>query len=144
MEQKEFLTIKEFAEVAGVSSQSVYKRLNSTLKPYLGIKNGKKYLNIKALELYSDTYDKDSFLNENNQLATNNNQLIQLLKDELEAKNKQIEKLQNLLEQSQVNLSQAQYRLQMIEEKQMQEQSEADQTEQEPVKKTWWQKLFNM
>ena len=120
MEQKEFLTIKEFAEVAGVSSQSVYKRLNSTLKPYLSIKNGKKYLNIKALELYSDTDDKDNFLNENNQLATNNNQLIQLLKDELEAKNKQIEKLQSLLEQSQVNLSQAQYRLQMIEEKQMQ------------------------
>lgn len=142
MEQKEFLTIKEFAEVAGVSSQSVYKRLTSTLKPYLSIKNGKKYLNIKALELYSDTDDKDNFLNENNQLATNNNQLIQLLKDELEAKNKQIEKLQSLLEQSQVNLSQAQYRLQMIEEKQMQEQSEADQTEQEPVKKTWWQKLF--
>lgn len=142
MEQKEFLTIKEFAEVAGVSSQSVYKRLNSTLKPYLSIKNGKKYLNIKALELYSDTDDKDNFLNENDQLATNNNQLIQLLKDELEAKNKQIEKLQSLLEQSQVNLSQAQYRLQMIEEKQMQEQSEADQTEQEPVKKTWWQKLF--
>lgn len=142
MEQKEFLTIKEFAEVVGVSSQSVYKRLNSTLKPYLSIKNGKKYLNIKALELYSDTDDKDNFLNENNQLATNNNQLIQLLKDELEAKNKQIEKLQSLLEQSQVNLSQAQYRLQMIEEKQMQEQSEADQTEQEPVKKTWWQKLF--
>ena len=77
MEQKEFLTIKEFAEVAGVSSQSVYKRLNSTLKPYLSIKNGKKYLNIKALELYSDTDDKDNFLNENNQLATNNNQLIQ-------------------------------------------------------------------
>lgn len=144
MEQKEFLTIKEFAEVAGVSSQSVYKRLNSTLKPYLSIKNGKKYLNIKALDFYNNTDDKDSFLNENNQPATNNNQLVQLLKDELEAKNKQIEKLQSLLEQSQVNLSQAQYRLQMIEEKQMQEQSEADQTEQEPVKKTWWQKLFNM
>lgn len=142
MEQKEWYTIKEFAEVAGVSPQSVYKRLNSTLKPYLSIKNGRKYLNIKALELYSDTDDKDNFLNKNNQFATNNNQLIQLLKDELEAKNKQIEKLQSLLEQSQVNLSQVQYRLQMIEEKQMQEQSEADQTEQEPVKKTWWQKLF--
>lgn len=144
MDCKEYLTIKEFADAAGVSKQAVYQRLTGTLKPYVSVKDGVKYLNIRALELYKGD-DAVKKLKKNNQEESNSVQvdsMVELLKRELDQKNKQIEKLQSLLEQSQVNLSQAQYRLQMIEEKQMQEQSEADQTEQEPVKKTWWQKLF--
>lgn len=144
MDCKEYLTIKEFADAAGVSKQAVYQRLTGTLKPYVSIKDGVKYLNIRALELYKGD-DAVKKLKKNNQEESNSVQfdsIIELLKRELDQKNKQIDELHKLLEQSQVNLSQAQYRLQLIEEKQMQEQSEADQTEQEPVKKTWWQKLF--
>lgn len=144
MDCKEYLTIKEFADAAGVSKQAVYQRLMGTLKPYVSVKDGVKYLNIRALELYKGD-DAVKKLKKNNQEESNSVQvdsMVELLKRELDQKNKQIDELHKLLEQSQVNLSQAQYRLQLIEEKQMQEQSEADQTEQEPVKKTWWQKLF--
>ena len=152
MEQKEWYTIKEFAEVAGVSPQSVYKRLNGVLEPYLSIRNGKKYLNIKALSLYEEENNIDTKLNKNNQQSTENNQLIQLLKNELEAKNKQIDELHKLLEQSNANLAQVQYRLQLIEESQNQESEDeesdevavnTDQSKPEPKKK-WWQRLFNL
>lgn len=153
MEKKEWYTIKEFAEAAGVSPQSVYKRLNGVLEPYLSIRNGRKCLNIKALSLYEEENDDDNKFNKNNQPSTGNNQLIQLLKDELEAKNKQIDKLHMLLEQSNANLAQAQYRLQLIEELQNQESEDkepeevavvADQKKEVEQKKSWWQKLFNI
>ena len=43
MDQKEYLTIKEFAEAAGVSKQAVYQRLTGALKPYVSIRDGIKY-----------------------------------------------------------------------------------------------------
>lgn len=46
---KEYLTIKEYAEIKGVSVQSVYKRLNGSLKPFLSTVEGRKVLNRKAL-----------------------------------------------------------------------------------------------
>ena len=46
---KEYLTIKEYAEIKGVSVQSVYKRLNGTLKPFLSTIKGRKMLSREAL-----------------------------------------------------------------------------------------------
>lgn len=54
MKNDEYITVKEFAELAGVSVQSVYQRLNTTLKDYSRLENGLKTISIKALEeLYS-------------------------------------------------------------------------------------------
>lgn len=54
MKNDEYITVKEFADRAGVSVQSVYQRLNTTLKNYSRLENGLKTINIKALEeLYS-------------------------------------------------------------------------------------------
>lgn len=50
MDQNEYLTIKEFAEVAGVSTQSVYKRLATSLQPYVKEVANQKVLNIQALQ----------------------------------------------------------------------------------------------
>lgn len=47
---KDYLTIKEFAELKGVSKTAVYKRLNTTLKPHLTVINGVKHINRKALD----------------------------------------------------------------------------------------------
>lgn len=138
MDQKEYLTIKEFADAAGVSKQAVYQRLMGTLKPYVSIKDGVKYLNIKALELYKGD-DAVKKLKKNNQGESNSVQvdsMIELLKRELDQKNKQIDELHKLLEQSQVNLSQAQYRLQLIE----------DQRNEEPEEKKepWWRRWLGL
>ena len=136
MDQKEYLTIKEFADAAGVSKQAVYQRLTGTLKPYVSVKDGVKYLNIRALELYKGD-DAVKKLKKNNQEESNSVQvdsMVELLKRELDQKNKQIDELHKLLEQSQVNLSQAQYRLQLIE----------DQRNEEPEEKkeSWWKRWF--
>ena len=136
MDQKEYLTIKEFADIAGVSKQAVYQRLTGTLKPYVSVKDGVKYLNIRALELYKGD-DAVKKLKKNNQEESNSVQvdlMVELLKRELDEKNKQIDELHKLLEQSQVNLSQAQYRLQLIE----------DQRNEEPEEKkeSWWKRWF--
>lgn len=54
MKNDEYIPVKEFADRAGVSVQSVYQRLNTTLKDYSRLENGLKTINIKALEeLYS-------------------------------------------------------------------------------------------
>ena len=136
MDQKEYLTIKEFAEAAGVSKQAVYQRLTGALKPYVSIRDGIKYVNIKALNLYKGD-DAVKKLKKNNQEESNIVQvdsMVELLKRELDEKNKQIDELHKLLEQSQVNLSQAQYRLQLIE----------DQRNEEPEEKkeSWWKRWF--
>ena len=136
MDQKEYLTIKEFAEAAGVSKQAVYQRLTGALKPYVSIRDGIKYVNIKALKLYKGD-DAVKKLKKNNQEESNIVQvdsMVELLKRELDEKNKQIDELHKLLEQSQVDLSQAQYRLQLIE----------DQRNEEPEEKkeSWWKRWF--
>lgn len=138
MDQKEYLTIKEFADIAGVSKQAVYQRLTGTLKPYVSVKDGVKYLNIRALELYKGD-DAVKKLKKNNQEESNSVQvdsMVELLKRELDQKNKQIDELHKLLEQSQVNLSQAQYRLQLIE----------DQRNEEPEEKkeSWWRRWLGL
>lgn len=138
MDQKEYLTIKEFADAAGVSKQAVYQRLTGTLKPYVSVKDGVKYLNIRALELYKGD-DAVKKLKKNNQEESNSVQvdsMVELLKRELDQKNKQIDELHKLLEQSQVNLSQAQYRLQLIE----------DQRNEEPEEKkeSWWRRWLGL
>ena len=138
MDQKEYLTIKEFADIAGVSKQAVYQRLTGTLKPYVNIKDGVKYLNIRALELYKGD-DAVKKLKKNNQEESNSVQvdsMVELLKRELDQKNKQIDELHKLLEQSQVNLSQMQYRLQLIED-QRNEQSEEK-------KEPWWRRWLGL
>lgn len=54
MKNDEYITVKEFANRAGVSVQSVYQRLNTTLKDYSRLENGLKTISIKALEeIYS-------------------------------------------------------------------------------------------
>lgn len=138
MDRKEYLTIKEFADAAGVSKQAVYQRLTGTLKPYVSVKDGVKYLNIRALELYKGD-DAVKKLKKNNQEESNSVQvdsMVELLKRELDQKNKQIDELHKLLEQSQVNLSQAQYRLQLIE----------DQRNEEPEEKKepWWRRWLGL
>lgn len=50
MDRKEYLSIKEFAEIVGVSTQSVYKRLATSLQPYVKEVANQRMLNIRALQ----------------------------------------------------------------------------------------------
>lgn len=130
---KEYLSIKEFAELAGVSQQAIYKQLNNKLKKYLKEVDGKKTLEKSALELFKKQENS----------STVEQQLINMLQTELNQKNEQIAQLQKLLDQEQQLHAMAQQKLALLEEKNQEPEVEAPEPT-EPVKKSWWQKIFSL
>ena len=61
---KEYLTVKEFAEAAKISQQAVYKQMSSRLKPYIKIKGNQKMIQAAALEKFYSEDENDSNLEE--------------------------------------------------------------------------------
>ena len=48
----ELMTVKQFAAAAGVSSQRIYQRLDTNLKPFVKVVNGQKMLSAEGLQLF--------------------------------------------------------------------------------------------
>ena len=111
----EYLSIKDFAERAGVSQQSLYKRLNklnNQLNNYIKLVDNQKMIDIRALqEVYGVEVEQpiqpkveqvEQPIQPNfDSILSQNQQMIDMLKEQLEAKDKQIENLQKLLDQEQ-------------------------------------------
>lgn len=53
MEEKTFLTVKEFAKEAGITTQRVYQLLAKDLQSYCKVIGNTKYINISALERFT-------------------------------------------------------------------------------------------
>ncbi len=53
MEEKDFLTVKEFAEKAGITTQRVYQLLAKDLQSYCKVIANTKYIHISALERFT-------------------------------------------------------------------------------------------
>ncbi len=53
MEEKEYFTVKEFAEQAGITTQRVYQLLAKDLQSYCKVIGNTKYINISALERFT-------------------------------------------------------------------------------------------
>lgn len=53
MEEKDFLTVKEFANEAGITTQRVYQLLAKDLQGYCKVIGNTKYINISALERFT-------------------------------------------------------------------------------------------
>lgn len=110
MEELQYITVKEFAERAGVSIQSVYKRLNqpdNNLVNYCKLIDNKKMLNIQALQdIYNIEVEKPvnqiqpEVVQPINQIDkpikpdNSTEKLIELLEKQLEDKDRQIQRLQ--------------------------------------------------
>lgn len=102
----EYLSIKDFAEKAGVSQQSLYKRLNklnNQLNNYVKVVEKQKMIDIRALqEVYGVEVEQpiQPLLKEG---IKEKDDLIKFLKDQLNTKDMQIENLQatndNLIKQ---------------------------------------------
>lgn len=88
----DFISVKDFAEAAGVSQQSIYKRLakdEDDLQPFVKIIEKKKYLNIAALRaVYSIEYRPKE---EDDKAEAAANPLYELLKMQLEGQRKDID-----------------------------------------------------
>lgn len=118
--EKEYYTIKEYADLKGVSYHAIYKKLNTTLKPFVTEVKGHKVLKKEALEGFSEPQNftvkenlfngKEKGLNssastvedELRRINARNEDLIDDLRSEIKSKDKQIEemslKIANLFE----------------------------------------------
>lgn len=50
MDEKQYLTVAEYAELAGITTQAVYKKLKTQLKPYVVVVSRRKCIDISALK----------------------------------------------------------------------------------------------
>lgn len=141
-EKREYITIAEFAEKAGVSKQAIYQRLNKGLKEYFKVVDGVKMLNIKALEeLYGKELEQDieqEIEQESQENSQENQDIIKVLLEQLRVKDQQIADLNERLADEQKNhgrtqllLVEKEHQLQMIEDQRKEEENEP--------KTKWWQ-----
>lgn len=93
MKNNEYLSVKQFSERAGVSSQAVYKQLNNKLKKFKKVENGKTYVNIRGLSCFVAT----NSTNVVQPVEQPVEQMIEVLKEQLKAKDEQIRALNEQL-----------------------------------------------
>lgn len=99
--KEEYISISEFAKRAGVSKQAVYKRLSTDLSTELKEVENQKMLKVSALSRFG--------VKQVDQPVDSLSQgIIDLLREELEAKNKQLEAKDKQIEQMQRLLDQQQ------------------------------------
>lgn len=101
MNQDQYLSVKEFAQAAGVSVQAVYKRLSKDLEPFVKEVEGRKVIDKRALkEVYGKDQEELEEKVDNDLINVLLNQ-INLLTNELNQKNSEINELHRLLENEQ-------------------------------------------
>jgi hypothetical protein len=100
MSQDEFLTVAEFSEKCGITKQAIYRRMSTTLKPFVKVLNGQKHLHISALKLFDSTPLFNDSTNVEQPLIDLLKEQLDLLQRQLEVKDRQIEELNRHLEQS--------------------------------------------
>ncbi len=95
----DYITLKEYAEIRGCSLPAVYKRLTTTLTPYLTVINGKIVLNIKVLEDEKLTRVNNPEITPN--ITINNPTSSNFFERQIEEKDKQNERLNKQIEELQ-------------------------------------------
>ena len=138
---KDYISVKEFAQRTGVSKQAIYQQLNKRLKDYVRVFDGKKCIEESALELFlqndentkkqssdkSIEREKDSIESEADKENSIENELIEMLKKQLEEKDKQIADLNKaLIQQQQLHAMDKQRILELEDKRSIPE-------------KKWWQ-----
>ena len=135
-----YVSIKKFAEYAGISQQAVYQRLDTTLKQYVKVVKGHKKLNIQALK---DIYgvDVENVEQEEQQGFQQDNQanIISILQEQLVQKDKEINRLYDLLDQQQKLHALDKQRLIELEAPTENPPVESQQTN---AKKGFWKSIF--
>lgn len=141
MVDNEFLTVKQFAECAGITTQRVYQLIAKDLQSYCKVVGNTKYINISALERFAtkpickdlpsdlQTFAK-SLQDQIDTLQKHND----LLTQQLEIKDKQIYTLTESLQSATTALNSAQALHAGTIQGQLTMQSERSESIQEPEK----------
>lgn len=96
----QYISISEFAKMAGVSKQAVYKRLDTDCQPWLKVDNGKKLINTKALKFFN-VQQKNAVETAKEMLEETKQGYIDFLKHLIDEKNEQIKSLNKTIENDQ-------------------------------------------
>lgn len=108
--EKKLLTVSEFSELVGMSRQAVYKKIktDNQLSTCVNRVDNKIFIDIIRFRQITDNQSDNQCVNQVDTKVDSKNELIEILKKELEEKNKQllekdkqIETLQRLLDQEQ-------------------------------------------
>ena len=82
--EHEYLSVKQFAKRAGVTTQRIYQLMNKSLKIYCKTENGKKYISAEGLKIFEKSeIEKDNlqrtYQDQSLGLATSKIRLIMLI-----------------------------------------------------------------
>lgn len=149
--EKKLLTVSEFSELVGMSRQAVYKKIktDNQLSTCVNRVNNKIFIDIIRFRQITDNQSDNQYVNQVDTKVDSKNELIEILKKELEEKNKQllekdkqIETLQRLLDQEQqLHLIDKNNRLE-ISEKVSEDTVQVDSDRNETV--GFWNKILNI
>lgn len=156
MAPNELLTIAEFAELAGVSRQSIYKQMSTRLSKYCKLIDNRKMIEYRALsEVFGVSVEQLSQPKNDNSVNLDVNpsepfeEIIEMLRNELEVKNRQITTLQEQniqLTETIAKMSDSLQAAQALHAGTIQQQLEGPVEPQsaasEPMKSGFWGRLF--
>lgn len=121
--QKEYLTIKEFAELVGVSPQAIYKRLKQDdFLQYVQTDGKQKKISRQAIELYESKRATAAEVNAD--IAQLLQEQVNQLKQQIEKKDEEISSLHELLKNEQLLHAATRKQLDLLTDKQQETTSE--------------------
>lgn len=153
-QKQQLLSVKQFAEKAGISKQAVYNQLETRLKPYVVKVDNATKIDIAAFEKFYSSQVDSNFQSTFNQVeqakgqptAGSFDKVLEVLQQQLEVKDKQIADLHNRLSemsdiiQQQQTLLDQQQKLNLIDKKDdikeiaaVKEQGQGQQEEKSPI-----------
>lgn len=101
--EKDYLSVKEFAKIAGVSTQRIYQILDRDLQKFCKLFGKSKKINVEALKIFGKSLQVES-----NYDSNNDSLVIRALLEQIEMKDKQLAnkdnqifELQNILKSMQ-------------------------------------------
>jgi len=110
--QPTYLTVKEFAELSGTSTQNIYKRMKTDLKPYIKLDGNKKTIDTAALKFFQTFEPQPLQPVEINQNA----EIIEFLKMQLTARDNQIDRLLDHIRDQDERLKESNQKLNQLQE----------------------------
>ena len=115
MKKDRYISIADFAKEAGVSKQAVYSRLKKDLNKFIKLENGKKLINIKALEFFNKSSSQSSFNQVEQGLESTEREYIESLKKQIEELQRDKQELYRLLDQQQQLTAQANATIKLLQ-----------------------------
>jgi predicted DNA-binding protein YlxM (UPF0122 family) len=115
MDDKQYYTVQEIAQIVGISKQAIYKRMSTSLSPYSTVIDGKKHLHKDVLRVLivnesTDDLNKTDNVDKNfTEIISSMNRMIDVLKVQLAAKDKQLEEVNAMLSQALKNQGMVHY-----------------------------------